>query len=170
MSTRFLIVFGKPGAGKSYIADILREAFGYTAHDGDNDIPADMKQALMEKLTITDDMRRRFLENMIASARILSNKHDNLVVHQTLLKEFMRQQFLNDFPFAQCILVECNDKIREDRYMKREYFNLGLPYLRHMTKLFEAPRIPHLTIYNNKEGTGKIEKFIRGNLSVSCSD
>jgi len=42
---------------------------------------------------------------------------------------------------AQFILVESNDAIREKRYMKRVYFNLGIDYLREMTKLFEAPRI-----------------------------
>jgi gluconokinase len=155
-----LIIFGKPGAGKSYVADILHDSFGYTIHNGDEDLPADMKLALQNKLPITDNMRKHFLDNIIASARILSKQHLKLVIDQTFLREFMRKQFLDNFPDAQCILIESGDALREKRYMKRGYFNLGLLYLRHMTKLFEAPRIPHTVIYNNVDGHTTIHKQI----------
>jgi gluconate kinase len=164
MNTVIVVIFGKPGAGKSYVADILRDTFSYTIHDGDEDLPDDMKLALNKKMPITDAMRKRFIQNIIASTKILVIKFPKLVIHQTFLKEFMRDQFLEHFPDARFILVESDDAIRETRYMKRKYFNLGLPYLRIMTQLFEAPQIPHLTIYNNKEGTLEIERFIRGNL------
>lgn len=152
-----LIIFGKPGAGKSYVADILHDSFGYMIHDGDEDLPDDMKSALDKKLPITDNMRKRFIQNIIASTKKLVMKYPKLVIHQTFLKEFMRVQFIEVFPNAQFILIESDDALRETRYMKRKYFNLGLPYLRIMTKLFEAPHIPHARIYNNKEGTKEVE-------------
>jgi gluconate kinase len=157
MNIKLLVVFGKPGAGKSYAANVLRDMFGYTIHDGDDDLPADMKEVLKKKLPITDDMRKQFIENIVVSAGKLLGKHHILAIHQTFLKEFMREQFLKEFPDARFILVETDDAIREARYMKRKYFNLGLTYLRYMTKLFEAPHIPHAIIYNNKEGTSEIE-------------
>jgi gluconate kinase len=167
MDNRLLVIFGKPGAGKSYIANVLRDMFGYVIHDGDDDLPADMKQALKEKLPITDDMRKQFIENIITSTSILSVKHSNLAIHQTFLKEFMRKQFMQEFPHATFILVQCDDAIRETRYVKRRYFNLGLTYLRYMTKLFEAPHIPHAIIYNNnKEGTSEITKQLQKNIEV----
>jgi gluconate kinase len=161
MNTKLIIIFGKPGAGKSFVADILRYSFEYTIHDGDDDLPGDMKLTLDKKLPITDNMRKRFIENIIASTIKLAKNYPKLVIHQTFLKEFMRVQFLRHFPDARFILVESDDAVRETRYMKRKYFNLGLPYLRHMSKLFEAPHIPHLTIYNNNEGTHEIKRQIK---------
>jgi len=152
MNSSLLIIFGKPGAGKSYVAEILRETFGYTIHDGDDDIPDDMKKALFNKAEITDDMRNRFLANMIASIRTLSRQHDTLAVHQTFLKEYMRKSVLETFPHAKFILVETDDVIREKRYMERKSFNLGLPYLRRMTHLFDPVQIPHTVIQNTRNG------------------
>jgi gluconate kinase len=163
-----LVVFGKPGAGKSFIAEIFRDTYGYSIHNSDDDLPKDMKRALQNTLPITDTMRKQFLKKIIESTQTLTKQHIKLIIDQTFLKEFMRVVFLENFPNAQFVLVESDDKTREDRYMKRNYFNLGLPYLRHMSKLFEAPQIPHLTIYNNNEGTKEIElqikNLIRGNL------
>ncbi|MEK7119732.1 MAG: AAA family ATPase [Patescibacteria group bacterium] len=168
MSHHLLIIFGKPGAGKSYVADIAAHSFGYFSHNGDTDIPTDMKDALFQKKEITDTMRRQFLDTMITSITTLLKTHDNLAVHQTFIKKFMRKKVLDAFPYAKFILVEADDAIREKRYMKREYFNLGLPYLRRMTDLFEPVQISHTIVKNNDEGaenvTAQLEKIIRGNL------
>jgi gluconate kinase len=173
MKNHLLIVFGKPGAGKSYIAEILARSFGYVARDGDDDIPPSMKRALMKKAEITDGMRRQFLANMIASVKLLSRKHSKLLLHQTLLKEYMREAIHKAFPFARFILVETDDDIREQRYLKRKYFNLGLEYLRHMSALFDPVNQPHTVILNNEDGVEGIRKqLIRDNPSVfySCWD
>lgn len=168
MSQRLLIIFGKPGAGKSFVADVTEHTFDFFTYNGDTDIPPDMKDALFQKQEITDTMREQFLDNMIASVASLSKTHDNLMVHQTFIKEFMRKKVLDTFPYAKFILVEADDAIREKRYMKRKYFNLGLPYLHRMTNLFEPVQIPHSIIKNNDEGathiTEQLDKIIRGNL------
>lgn len=156
MKSQLIVVFGLPGAGKSYVAKVIEREFGYIHYNGDDDLPEEMKQALYEKKIITDDMRKAFIENMVASIKKLMHKETKLVVHQAFIKEFMRRQLLDAIPSTQFILVTTDNPIREKRYMKRNYFNLGLPYLRHMSALFEPVRIPHLTIYNNKEGSSEI--------------
>lgn len=168
MTRQLLIIFGKPGAGKSYVADIAAHSFGYFSHNGDDDLPAPMKELLLQKGTITDAMRKKFAANMVATLRKLSDKHDKLVVHQTFLKECMRLQILDAFPFTKFILIEADDAIREKRYLKRAYFNLGLSYLRHMTDLFEPVQIPHTVLKNNTEGATyiveQLKNITRGNL------
>jgi gluconate kinase len=161
MNKSVIIVFGKPGAGKSYIAEILAGHFGYTRYSGDDAIPPDMNEALLQKAEISDDMRKRFLDNMITTIKKLSTKHEKLVVDQAFIKEFMRTKLLAEVPSAKFILVECDDALREKRYMERKYFNLGLPYLRLMTNLFEPVHIPHTVIYNDKEGTKDIIKQLQ---------
>ncbi|MBI5619487.1 AAA family ATPase [Candidatus Gottesmanbacteria bacterium] len=155
-SQSLLVIFGLPGAGKSYVADVLGKKFGYFVYDGDRDIPQYMRDALLNKQMITDAMRRDFLARMIASVSKLAQTHHKFAVHQTFIKEFMRKKFLEAFPHAQFILVESSNDIREKRYMKRKYFNLGLAYLRHMSELFEKPSISHYVICNNEDGSGKI--------------
>lgn len=168
MTRQLLVIFGKPGAGKSYVADIAARSFGYFSHNGDDDLPAPMKELLLQKGTITDTMRKKFAANMIATVQKLSKKHENLIVHQTFLKEFMRIQILNAFPYAKFILVKSDDAVREQRYLAREYFNLGLSYLRHMTDLFEPVQIPHTVLKNNSEGpthiVEQLKNITRGNL------
>ena len=161
MNKQIFIVFGKPGAGKSYIADILEKSFGYFSFNGDDAIPTDMREQLFKRGVITDEMRKQFLENMVAAIKKLSLQHDKLVAHQTFLKEFMRKQILSTLPDATFLLVETADSIRENRYMKRKYFNLGLAYLRRMTDLFEPISIPHEVIFNNKEGPQEIIKQLQ---------
>lgn len=161
MSANVYIVFGKPGAGKSYVAEMLEKTFGYYSYNGDDALPADMKEKLFSKEEITEDMRKRFLENMIVEIKKLSGQHTKLVCHQTFLKEFMRKEVFSEIPNAKFLLIECDDVIREKRYSERQYFNLGLPYLRWMTKLFEPVRIPHRVIYNNKEGPSEIKSQLR---------
>lgn len=167
MNRHLLVVFGKPGAGKSYIADVAARNLGYFPYNGDTDIPQDMNDALFQKKEITDTMRRQFLDAMIASIAALSTTHDKIIVHQTFIKECMRKKVLDTFPYAKFLLVEADDAIREKRYMKRKYFNLGLPYLRRMSDLFEPVQIPHSKIINDDEGaahiTEQLEKIIRGN-------
>jgi gluconate kinase len=160
MTNTLLVVFGKPGAGKSFVANILSDSFEYHCHDGDTDLPKAMREALFRKEIITDAMRKEFITNMIASIQKLSKKHKKIVVHQTFLKEYMRKQFLSAFPDAKFLLIESRDDIRENRYMKRNYFNLGLPYLRHMTHLFEKVTIPHVIIKNDTEGTRDLLEVI----------
>ncbi|MEK7129945.1 MAG: AAA family ATPase [Patescibacteria group bacterium] len=161
-----LVIFGLPGAGKTYAADVLGKKFGYFIYDGDTDIPEYMRDALLNKAIITDAMRREFLTRMIASITKLTQTHHKLAVHQTLIKEFMRKEFLDAFPHAQFLLVETDDVIREQRYMKRDYFNLGLPYLRHMSNLFEQPEIPHIIIENGTDGEKAILAQLKNVLLI----
>ena len=155
---QLLIIFGKPGAGKSYVAEIFEKKFGYFSWNGDDALPPDMREKLFQKAEITEAMRTQFLTNMIEGIKKLVKKHEKLVVHQTFLKEYMRKQIAADFPKATFVLIECTDSIRESRYLNRKYFNLGLPYLRRMTNLFEPVHIPHKIIKNNNNGQEHILK------------
>lgn len=156
MNTDLILLFGLPGAGKSFVADILNESFGYTHHNGDEDLPPSMKEALFQKAPITDRMREEFTEHMISSLVRLTKAHTKLAFHQTLLKEFMRKRLQKEFPHALFILVTSETATREERYMNREYFNLGLPYLRQMSQAFDPPGIRHRILVNQQEGKNNI--------------
>src|SRR5690606_12522497 len=69
--TMLLILFGVPGAGKSFAGHILRDDYGVHFHDADHELPEDMRHALASKLPVTDDMRQRFFERVIRVTRRL---------------------------------------------------------------------------------------------------
>jgi gluconate kinase len=156
-----IVVFGLPGAGKTFVSGILEKKFGYFSYNGDDALPPIMREALFSKETITDGMRRDFVESMIENVKTITAQHDTVVVHQTFLKEYMRKQILQNFPDAIFLLVQTKDSIREYRYEQRAYFNLGIDYLRHMSSLFDQPAVPHFVIDNTKTGPNAVEEQLK---------
>jgi len=97
-STLF-VPFGLPAAGKTYAARLF-EQFGFTMHDGDDDLPDVMRQAISTQQPVNDDMRDEFFKRIIAHVEQLLPKHPKLVVAQTFIKEKYRRRFLEHFPYA----------------------------------------------------------------------
>lgn len=161
MDNKLICVFGKPGAGKSYVAQIIAGHFGYHSYNGDEALPADMKKLILEKSDVTHEMRTRFVGNMITEINRLAETHTNIVLHQALIKEHMREQLLETFPNMIFLWVECEHSILKARYMKREYFNLGLEYLQVMIDAFEPPEHPYIQIINSTDGPDEILKQLR---------
>jgi gluconate kinase len=87
-----IIVFGLPGAGKTYVGRILQECFGFFFYDGDNDLPDRMRAAIAAQAPIDDAMRDVFFARIILSIRRLQPEHNRLVVGQTCIKEKYRRQ------------------------------------------------------------------------------
>lgn len=161
MKPHFIVVFGKPGAGKSYVADVIAHHFHYYSYNGDEALPDDMKKRVLEKSDVTRDMRERFVKNMITKVKRLSKIHTHIVLHQALIKEHMRETLLQQYPEALFLWVDCDHDILKKRYMKREYFNLGLGYLQVMINAFEEPQHIHTKIENTHDGPEKIMKQLK---------
>ena len=109
-------------------------------------------------------MRQKFVQQMIEYIKQMTPHTHKLAIHQTLLKEFMRQALSEAFPNARFILIQCKTNIRETRYQQREYFNLGLEYLRTMSELFDPPQLTHSCIDNSSSGIGNIRRQLQHKL------
>ncbi len=153
------VTFGLPGAGKTYAARLF-ENFGFTVHDGDDDLPDRMREAISRQQPINDDMRDEFFSRIVGHVHQLLAKHPKLVVAQTFIKEKYRKRFLEHFPYAQFVLVEAEDPIRELRLERRTNQPLEPDYTRKMIALFEPPCIPHLVITNDADGALQLEDQI----------
>ncbi len=164
MNKQLLILFGLPGAGKSYVGEIINNHYGYFLYDGDKEIPLEMKKALLERKPVSEKMRQKFQERIFKKIIELNKRHNKLVFMQALLKDDLRQKIHQTFPQAKFFLIKCPDEIREARYIKRNEFNLGLSYLRKTSVLFEEPTIPYTQINNKKNGSEEIIK----QLNVDC--
>lgn len=132
-------MFGLPGAGKSYVARRFAALHGVHFHDGDDDLPADMREAIDHAAKVTPDMRDRFVDAMVASVKSLLARHARVVLAQTFLKQQHRARFLAAFPFAEFVLVAAPSELREWRLQHRHHQPLEPAYARAMTGLFDPP-------------------------------
>jgi gluconate kinase len=158
------VAFGLPGAGKTYAAHVF-EDFGFTMHDGDDDLPDDMRAAIAASRPIGDTMRDVFFGRIIASTESLWPAHPKLVIAQTFIKEKYRQQFLNHFPAARFVLVQADISVRERRLARRTHQALEPEYVRKMDRIFEPPLIHHQVITNNEDGSAHLKRQIAAFLA-----
>lgn len=158
-SPALYVAFGLPGAGKTFAAYVF-ERFGFTVHDGDDDLPADMRAAIEAAQPVTDTMRDTFFDRIIAHTAELWPRHPRLVVAQTFIKEKYRLRFLEAFPAARFVLVRATDDLRERRLAERPIMRLDPGYARRMVTLFEPPGIPYQIIDNNADGDAHLERQI----------
>jgi gluconate kinase len=159
------VAFGLPGAGKTYAARVFEE-FGFTMHDGDDDLPDDMRAAIAASQPISDSMRDVFFGQIIASAARLWPAHPRVVIAQTFIKEKYRQRFIDTFPAARFVLVEADLGVRERRLAHRTHQALDPEYVRRMDRIFEPPLIPHGVISNNEDGSAHLKRQIASILAA----
>lgn len=157
---KLLVLFGLPGAGKTYIGKFLEKHFGFYFYEGDQDMPQQLKDAIVAE-TVTDQMRDAFFDKLIAGVREIQNRYSKIVISQTFIKEKYREQFLTAFPNAEFIYVEANTPLREKRLLVRDSFRLPLEKWQKMSAIFEKPRIKHSTLQNNTEGDVEIKKQLQ---------
>jgi len=148
----FLVIFGLPGAGKSYLGNVLQKTFGFFHYDGDDALPVNMKEALLRGQRITDRQRSIFFNRLLQQVKKITTQYKYIAVSQTFIKERYRLLFAKHFPKITFLLVHANKSIREERLARREIFPLKKTYQHTMSLMFEPPRIAHLIINNNAPG------------------
>lgn len=134
-----VVMFGLPGAGKSFVARRFAERHEHFFHDGDDDLPADMRAAIDAAQPVTPDMRQRFAEAMVTSLRPLLAKHPRVVLAQTFIKTSQRDTLRAAFPFARFVLVTASDATRAERLSHRHAQPLEPKYAAAMAGFFDAP-------------------------------
>ncbi|MFA5770276.1 MAG: AAA family ATPase [Patescibacteria group bacterium] len=156
-----IILFGLPGAGKTYVGRVFEKYFDYYFYDGDNDLTPEMKEAIKTKTVFTDEMRDGFFEILINRIKELSLEHKKLVVAQTFIKEKYRAALIKKIPTTKFILVKTNKDIREKRLMQRTDYPLDLEYARIMEINFEKIKINYSKIINNSNGNEDLRRQIK---------
>lgn len=156
-----IIVFGLPGAGKTYVGKILQKHFNHFFYDGDNDLTDEMKQAIATQSAFTEEMRDIFFKKLLESTCTLERTYKKVVITQTFIKEKYRNMFQEKIPSATFLLVETDSLIREKRLGNRHEYPLDIEYSQQMVKNFETPQIPHHKIVNNEEGEEDVKKQLQ---------
>lgn len=155
-----VVMFGLPGAGKTFVARQFAMQHGVHFHDGDDDLPADMRAAIDAAAKVTPDMRDRFVDAMATSVEGLLRAHPSVVLAQTFLKQRHRERFLSRFPHARFVLVAAPSELREQRLAHRHHQPLQPDYARAMTSLFDPPP-PGVPVITNDGDAHRLEEQLR---------
>jgi gluconate kinase len=132
-----LVFFGLPGAGKTYVARRLAQRRHFHFHDGDDELPPDMRDAISRAAVVTPDMRDRFVDALISKATELLAQHPHVVLAQTFLKSMHRERFLKAIPSARFVLITAPEETRVTRLARRAHQPLEPKYARAMTAMFD---------------------------------
>jgi gluconate kinase len=142
-----IVMFGLPGAGKTFVAKQVATR-GLFFHDGDSDLPSDMKLAISKAEPVTPEMRGRFIDALIEHVGALAEHHPRIVVAQTFLKQIHRDQFIRRFPAAHFVLVSADEPLRVARLERRINQPLEPAYAHAMVTAFDPPQQLAATIRN----------------------
>ncbi len=162
-----IILFGLPGAGKTYAGHVLHNYTGFRFYDGDRDLTDAIKKAITTRSKITEEMRDVYFEQLFSKIEKELHKHNNLIVSQTFIKERFRRKAIEKFSDVKFILVKAYPRVREQRIRSRVGMTLEKNYTKRMERRFQKPEVKHEIIINNEEGkTALVRQFKQLKLSV----
>lgn len=150
--SKLWILFGPSGVGKSYVGQLIKDQFGFYFYEADEDLTAEILEAINHQLLFTDPMRWDFYEIVCSKIASLQKHYANVVVSQALIKEMNRIQIHKHFPEAKFIQIQANQEIMLQRILARKN-EVNLEYAKKIAEAFEQPLIAHHCLINNDEGS-----------------
>src|SRR5436305_14115900 len=116
-----LILFGLPGAGKSFVGQLLSAEFGFTFHEADDDIPDDYREQVLAGQVVGEPMRDTYHRQLLERIAELQRAHPRLAVGAPLLRDRHRRWIREQFPQAVFILVTCDQSTWKARLGARTH-------------------------------------------------
>jgi len=147
-------LFGKTGAGKSYIGKLL-EQLNILHIDGDTHITSRMRDCLNEAEQMTPDMIDEFVDALIQVINRQKEKNptQSFVISQAMYLDKHRLRLLNAIPELQFVLIDVPQPLRESRissrFLNRES-KVSLDYAIRMDSFFQPPSHEKILIENTQ--------------------
>jgi gluconate kinase len=157
--SKILFLFGLAGSGKSYLANLIAQRFGYFNYEGDDDLTPSMKEAIRLGNSFNDQMRLEFFQVVAARILELSKVHRKIVVSQGLYKNLHRKYLLASIPNLQFVWVRASDDVILKRIRSRGDAGIGEDYVKAIRANFEEPDLSVIQIDNSGDGVGDSLEF-----------
>ncbi len=152
------LLFGKPGAGKNFVGDVISKNFDFYHYDADKDLPDYLIKKIKTNQLATDEERMDFYNIVIDKINFLKKTQQNIVVSQATIKEKFRQLLIDKFPEIKFVYVRADSDIAAKRLLKRKHF-VSKKYADDLEALFEEPRLEHFILNNNYGKKEIIDQF-----------
>ncbi len=150
-----LILFGLPGAGKSYAGALLRDEFGFHFHESDDDIPDDYRRLVAAGQMVTEERRDDFHRHLVERVAALTAEHPRLAVAAPLLRQKHRVWLRERFPQAHFVLVQAEPAVWQARLAGRTH-TVGADYARKILPLYEPPALEHFVLNDSADGPAPV--------------
>lgn len=144
-----LVLFGYPGAGKSFVGKMLQEEFGFYHYEADDDLTPPIIEAIQTNKLVTEPLKEAYFKQVCERIDSLKTVHPNIVVTQTFTKEKYRKRILERFPEAKFIRLQADMPVIYARLAKRDGHLVKNFYAGFAVSQFEAPTLPHWILENN---------------------
>ena len=159
-----VILFGLPGAGKSFAGQILQADFGFTFHEADEDIPDDYRQQVLAGQVVGEPMRDAYHRHLLERIAELQTAHPSLAVAAPLLRDRHRQWIHARFPEALFILVNCEQQAWQARLATRTH-TISLAYAQKVASMNEPVTVPYVLLDDSSDGANSLRSQIAGILA-----
>jgi gluconate kinase len=160
-----LILFGLPGAGKTYAARVLHDVFDFQVYEADDDIPEDYRRDVAAGLVVGDDRRDAYHRVVLERIADLLAHHDRLAVAVPLLRDKHRLWIRERFPEAVFVLVECDPNVWPARVDQRQHTVRG-EYARKVLALYEPPSLEHFRLDTTEPGPAGVRRQLAAILAA----
>lgn len=167
--SQLLILFGLPGAGKSYVGALLRDEFGFHFHEADDDIPDDYRRLVQAGQVVSDERRDAYHRDLLDRLAALAADHPRLAVAVPLLRQKHRDWIRARFPVARFVLVQTSPETWSARLAARTH-TVGADYARKVLPLYQPPTLEHSVLINDAEGVASLRRqLLKAQLVSSAS-
>lgn len=135
---RVLYLFGLAGVGKNYVGDLIGRLWGYHVYHADEDLPAEMAEAVAKNELWTEEqvdgfyarIRRRILELLEIHPRLVVTQATYFQRHRDLLREAV--------PDIELLWVTADHEVNLGRIRERKDY-VSVEYFEGTLSYFEKP-------------------------------
>ena len=144
-------MFGKAGAGKSYIGKLASNRHGFHFHDADEDLPERFRQAIKNQERVTDEVRDEYIDRVIITLRRLTLANRRICVCQALFRNKYREKILEAIPSVEYVWVDAPDHLISSRLENRPGHVASRGYAEMVNRIFEVPTVAHVRFENGDD-------------------
>jgi gluconokinase len=140
MKTRFVIVMGVAGCGKTTVGEALAEQLGWQFYDADGFHPAENVAKMANGTPLTDSDRAPWLAALHALISTSLRENHPAVLACSALKESYRQQLLAGNEAVQIVYLKGSYELIWSRISKRKDHYMKPNMLKSQFEALEEPR------------------------------
>ena len=153
-----LYLFGLPGAGKTYIGDLIARESTYHHYNADDDFTPTMLKAIDRREEFSDEMRDEFYELISKKLPRLVEQYKNVIVSQATFRRQHRDMIRHALDDLEFVWVQAPQSVIIQRLRARGN-EVTSEYFKKVAPNFEAPEKDCKSIVNDKDDTHIIDTF-----------
>lgn len=156
---RALYLIGLAGVGKNHVGDLLGRLCGYHVYHADEDLPADMHEAVAKNELWTEEQVDGFHAIIRRRTQELLEAHPRVVVTQATYFQKYRDLLRETVPDVEILWVVADHEVNVRRIRERKDY-VSVEYFESTRHYFETPPESTKQIVNNGDDAEILRQLI----------